>query len=763
MALVLVAVSVILRAQTSPPPQKQADGVDLILLIDQSGSMCGSGVHKGQNDRDNRRNEVLGKILPNVLNSATKGKCYRISVIEFGSRFGSEPRWQAKVTLSAYSIPNRLPKEDESVYQKRVAGELAHFSKPRNKGDSDHDQALQLAQDEIVTLNKTPVAIPMGFSGVEKRLKVLFMLTDGKPYVKKQTTGEVLSDTQLQNSIRQLVNDFPDKEVILFVFGLNASDDYWYGDGYGAFWQNVAASTSDNKGRKGDAQFIANQEQIHTQITKVLGDYTIEPKPDDQVPILNTYDCPPYLKSVTFQIEFPRSYMKPTNALKVMDPNGQVLPDIYFQLFPNYALLKVDAPLHGTWRFERKKGVEVAILPQPEPQTAQYMSPVSPVPLNTTEPVVFKMPDQSAGVPFVPYPTFPVEGQINITRPDNTQQVLNAQFDPKKPGHFISTVPFLFAQLGVYKIEFSGFVVVGSGEKSKVFASALQEITVINTKPVTVRLENPESLSTSFGSFKENLVFGFYVQGQPIAVEEILKAKPSIDAELTLRLSSGKINDSQVIPLKYDGGRLVGDVSGGIPARFFPDLLLGGVKGVLTLKMDGRMLKPDYFLQDPRTLTHLYEFELPVRVSLWLYLFFISLLLGIMAVIAYLLFFKGRAQAYSKDIPILIYRHGDKFNPDPSVEKPIEITKKKMVIKKVKIPFDIPGLSDQWVPEMTITRELIPMGVRIKLKYERFLSNPMDKDRFEEVTLETRDNTNPDQHYIRALELYNMIFQLNIK
>lgn len=759
---VVLILNVGVRAQSSVTPPKQADGVDFILLIDESGSMCGSRVHKGQNDPGNKRNEFISLILPDILNSSTKGRSYRVSVIEFGSRYGSSAQWQAQVTLSAYEIPKRRPAENDEAYRRRVEGDLSFLSKPRSRGDSDHGQAVELAQEEIEKLNRTLVPVPVGYSGVEGRLKVIFMLTDGKPYVQKQT-GQVVSDVELKREIEQVIGNLKQGEAILYVFGLNADDDYWFGQGYEAFWRNVAGATSDNQGQKGDAQFITNHERIYAQIAKILHRYTDAP-PLSNLKIIEgkKYDCPPYLKSIEFKIEFSRNYMRLEDTLEIKDPNGKAVPYTYFQVHKTFALLKVEGPLRGTWTFDRKKKIEIMV--NEEPQTAEYVLPVSPIPFGSSEKVVFKIPGKTPGTPFVLLPAFPLEGQITAADPVKAEQVLNAEADTQTPGNFVSTVPYRFDRQGVYKFRFSGSVITGTGEKQEVIASALHEVTVINTKPVKVLLETPSSLSSCFGTYRENVILSFYVQQQAIAVEEILKAKPGIEAELTIRRSSIKIKPAQVIPLKYEDGRLVGEVAGGIQVRYYPELFFGKLRGKLTLKMDNRILKQDYFLEDPRTLSHLYEFEIPVEEPFWLYLLLILVLLAFMALIAYFLFFKGKAEALSRDIPLLVYRHGDKFNPDHTVQKVIEVFKRKMTFnKKVRTPFDIPGLSDQWTPELTITRMGVPLGVKIKVRYERFMTNKEDKNRFEEIVMETRDNNMPYQHRIMGLEEHDMMFELKIK
>ncbi|MCP4146952.1 MAG: VWA domain-containing protein, partial [bacterium] len=258
-------------AQATGSSSLQADGIDIILLIDESGSMGGSNVHPGKNDPLNKRNEFLELILKDIVPAAEKGKSFRISIIEFGSRYGSGPQWKVSLTKSAYKIPALRPSESWGHYKDRVKTELSPFFKDRFRGNSDHGEAVRIAKQEIEKLIRTPcLPVPIGQTGVAKRQKIVLLITDGQPYVK------TLAQVPLKREIERLVGTFPD-EVILLAFGLNNSDDYWFGKGYGAFWQNVTSTTVDLQKRKGDAYFITDHDRIYQEVRFVLKKYIDSP------------------------------------------------------------------------------------------------------------------------------------------------------------------------------------------------------------------------------------------------------------------------------------------------------------------------------------------------------------------------------------------------------------------------------------------------------------------------------------------------------
>lgn len=767
-------------AQPVNPVNNQADGVDFLLLIDESGSMCGSKVHPGRNDPMNKRNTFMKLILPDICKATESGKRYRISMIEFGSRYGSSDQWKAKVTLSAHQIPLRLPSESKDNYFNRVSNELEDFTKDRNRGDSDHGEALRLAVHEIQKLGNIPVPVPIGQKGVQKRLKVVFMLTDGKPYVKKREESAV-GQVELQREIEKMVANFPNNEVILYVLGLNSSDDYWYTGGYGSFWDDVAGSTTDKKGKHGYSQFIMNYKEMYQQILPILLSHieTLPPPP----PPGGKYDCPPYLKSIEITLEFSKNYMKLDDMISIIQPNGQILPNHYFQEEKTYARLKVDYPLPGIWTFKREPGIEVMV--KEVAGSAEYISPVSPVSIGTEEKIIFKVPGTMPNQNFTLLPGFPIEGRISVLLPDHSEKILNAFTDPNTPGHFISTQPFKFQHEGGYNIRFTGSVITGTGEKTTVIDSGQKEITAAvidrtgekphvidpkkskikagkaSTHPVKILLEEPGSVSSLLGSINEKIYISFYNGKHKIPLDQLLMDKAKIQVEFVLTMGGRRISPIHNTTLDQQTYTLSGYVEGNISWRYLFDLLLGRIDGKLTLKLDNRMLRQGYILEDPGTSSNLYEVLLDVREPFWFYLL-ILISIAALAYIPYYFFTKTKAAELSKDIPLLVYRQSKKIDRDESVEKELTIFKKKMVFEKnLKKAFDVPGMSDRWEPELVITRVPVPMGVKVIVKYERFKANRLDKNRFEEVIMETIDNDNPAQHHIVGLE--QMMFELQIK
>jgi uncharacterized protein YegL len=761
--LFLSVITISSPAQT-PGAAKQAEGVDIILLIDESGSMAGSGLHPGKNDPYNKRNNIIKIMLADLFHSSEKGYVYRISVIEFGSRYGSSDKWQAQVTLSCFKIPDMKSSETKRDYRKRVHAQLDFLNRERNRGESDHGEALRLALKEIQKMESNPLPVPLGHTGTDERLKVVFMITDGKPYVKNPAAG-IFNTGKLQNEIKNIIAGFPKNRAILYVFGLNNSDDYWNAGGYGEFWEDTASTTADNKGRTGNARCIENHHKIIEQILPVLSWYTDMP-PCRKVKILegSKYDCPPYIKSLEFLVEFPRDYMSIDNSIIITQPNGSRLSADQFQVYKNHATIEIDHPIAGIWEIKRSPGIQAVY--KEECETAEYLSPLSPIPLETSHKITFKARGSGPGSTLVPLDQYPIEGKIIIISPGNKKDGLNASPDANKPGIFTSDQAFKFDQKGIYEIQFSGEVTTGSGNKKTVLESLPKKIAAANTRPLSIRLETPDSLTSVLGSIDQAASLGFYTNGKNIPAADVLKTNAPIEMDVIISKAGNKTLVKKSVTLHQKQGKLKGNVKGKIGLKHLLSIIFGEVKAKLTLKIDNRFIKGDYFLEESKPDSPIPRFQLKVGERTWIYiLLFIGVLvvIGMTGLIPYMLFSRNRCLGGNKAVPVLVYRHGLKVNPDKSIEKVVEVYKRKLTLQPGVMSFDIPGSDKIWTPRLTIVNHCVTTGVRVTVNYEVFGADSSDKDRFEEVVLETTDNYDTDKHDIKALENYHLIFELKIK
>lgn len=760
---------------------QQAEGIDLILLIDESGSMGGYGEHPQPNDPHNKRNELLHIILTEIIESAYKGNVFRVSVIEFGSRHGAAARWQPQVTLSMFKFQEPKTGESKSDYHQRVSAELAFLKNDRTRGYSDHGKALDLALQEMNKMDKHPVPVPLGQVGQTQRLKVVFLITDGMPYVRSRD-GSPLPAGTLKREIREIVRNFPPQKAILFIFGLNAADKYWDDLGYGDYWDLVAATTSDDKQNKGYAQFIDNHIKIIEQVLPVLSKYTNPPG----VAIIHgdTYDCPPYLKSLEFIVEFPRSFMKVSQVLEITQPDGTLLDTANAREQKVNAYIDVPYPMGGVWRFNRKDP-DIRLMIKKMYREVKFLSPLSPVHLQSTHKIKFKAMGPGENNSFVQDPGYPVTATILIETPQNTKDVLNASLvGPNEPGVFVSNTAYRFKQLAPYQVEFEASTVSGTGSPVQVLKSDKVTLQVTESTPVRMVLEEPvDKIHASFGSVDQGFNFGFYTSdGRKISPQEILKTNDKIEADAEITDASSHVTImSTGFSLQQKNNSLVGAVEMKLPITDIFNIIFGKRDLEVIVKCDNRFIKDEYFLITPANESHLYEFPLKIREWIWTYLLLLVIVVVVFALMGFLFLWFGGTMC-SEDIPLLVYRQ-DSYLPDEQYTREIEVDKRKLKIKKGDKTFFIPDSEEVWKPGLIINRNCTDRGVNVTVTYEKFGKKPGErkrvlqffleklklkprdesKERFRKFNLQTIYPRRPSKHRIEELKDKEMIFELRVK
>jgi len=211
--------------QQDPDLDYDCNAVDLILIIDQSGSMSGTGSGE-QNDPDNFRIEAAQTMIYRLYMN-TKFDCpravHRVAIISFGR--------QAEVDVSLTEIGYGTQREDIDALIKQVQA--------KSIGDTHPKLAISKAVDILES------ADPLG-DLLRKRAVVL--LTDGNPCVAQQ--GCVLGDytfplQRYMDELKQQINEGlpwygPEnpRSVYFWVIALNAQRDYLGTTGQD--WKDVA-------------------------------------------------------------------------------------------------------------------------------------------------------------------------------------------------------------------------------------------------------------------------------------------------------------------------------------------------------------------------------------------------------------------------------------------------------------------------------------------------------------------------------------------
>ncbi len=756
--------------------KRQAEGIDLILVIDESGSMGGHGKHPAANDPENKRNELLSIILPYMVESAYRGNIFRVSVVEFGSRKGSNAGWRPEVIERKYRIEKPTTGETQDDYLKRVGNYLAKLQGDRTRGDSDHGAALELALKESQEMKIQPVTPPMGQIGTDHREIVVFLITDGLPYV------EGIPTEQLKTEIGETVKKFPQQDTILYAFGLNDSDNYW-ANGLGSFWDIIASATSDNKKNRGAAQLIGDHKRIVEQVLPILTRYTSPP--GVEIIYGDTYDCPPYLKSIQFIVEFPRSYMNVSQILDIQQPGGSVLNTANARNQKVIADIDVPYPMGGIWRFIRKNP-DVKLMVKKTYENVAFLAPGSPVPMRSSHTIKFKATGPGSKNTFVLLPQFPLQSRIIIKTPQNTKDILNAGIDPKDPGVFISFTAYPFQWTGEYQLEFEASGTSGSGSPLVVLSSTTQKVQVSNSTPVVLEMDAPKGeISSSWGNIQQEFTFAFYTAAgkKKVPIADILNTvNPVTTSAEVMDISSELLIKKVDFSLTPKGGDLADFVKIDLP---FMEIfkIYGGKRNLkITVQLDQRLLNDSYYLVVPQTQSRLYEFNREITTGMLIYFIIIPIIFLLLGVLIWIIW-KLLGRKCSNDIPILIYRQASELAEDDSYSRTIPVDKSKIFHKHGDIAFNVPDSSDLWKPELTIKRHCADEGVAVTVEYEKFGKTPADKknmiislleklrikksdpdeERTRKVYMQKHFANVPCKHPIPEFRDTGMIFELKIK
>lgn len=319
----LVIMFLTLAAPFAIAQQSQYDGLDIVFVVDQSGSMGGiPGVEPS--DPFGLRFESpwyatywLGEdrllVHPNVD--------YRIAVVQFGTNaetwnFGTSANpvyWQeiAPDTRDGWqpvydALANDLRSEMPATYQ-------------RNLGLTDILKGMQRAEDLFAALPE-----PAG-----ERQRVIVLLTDGDPVRDSRFIQDDDEKISLMQEIEAFsVSAFPEPDYRIYVVGMNSGVNYWRLTG--PYWERITNDPCTNEScpepELDRAGLIASNDDVGKRFQEILQDLTgALPTPEgvnviDQQVIPGALAVPPYLESISF------TYFKtdPVEQLVLTDPVGDV-------------------------------------------------------------------------------------------------------------------------------------------------------------------------------------------------------------------------------------------------------------------------------------------------------------------------------------------------------------------------------------------------------------------------------------------------------
>ncbi len=411
------------QAQTSPPV-----GLDILFLVDQSGSMGGSADHPIPNDPNELRFYApihamrwLGSDRLQVHTATT----YRLAVLHFGDRIQLGVDWQTIAPTEAAEWEAQKARLEQTM-----AFEELHRS---HLGGTNFLQALQQARQMFDRLPADPAG---------PHLKALILLTDGEPALPNQTPDE-----HMQQVRQYVAEQFPADQFTLCVVAMNdVTSDFW--TRMEPHWTAITGGCA--------VQVVSNKTDVGRAFRDLLRRLTVNlPKPhptqiqDVSLTVPTTIVVPPYLQTIAFTLDKADPDVDKL-AIEVLEgtPIGFGTPQVQVEGEDEpIEIITIYDPPPGRWKLSATEG---ATLEQVDMRQIRangvLLAPVGLLLLNKPVQVVYQVQtSQGEPLPIYTDPRYALQVQAEVRvggqvsplalEYDAERNVYVADFIPTQTGH----------------------------------------------------------------------------------------------------------------------------------------------------------------------------------------------------------------------------------------------------------------------------------------------------------------------------------------
>lgn len=517
-------------------PAASFTGLDVVILIDQSGSMWGytNTPHPAKNDQYEHRigqtKNILYRLAEHVENTPF---VHRVSVIDFGD--------SASVAIAKHEMrydpsdPGAALRITKSVADRNITA--------KTWVNTNTPAAMQLGLKEFQGM--------AALSPNSGRKPVLLLITDGRPNLPGKKT-----DQELRQEIQGYSKDLRDQGIGLWIVGLNDGSNYW-NEGDGIFWEGMTTP--------GRSRLALTTSNVFTMVQEIVDEWLdtkSRPIPGDQ------YECPPYLRRIAFNVNF----ATPRSPITISDPDGNAIPLSAGGASSSpgtTARFQVEDPKPGTYRITKDPTRSYRVSAEEFSPIIKRLSPAGTANVDSETRVLFQVTD-SMGTPLTMMPGWPITASVVVTAPSGSRGApIPASFEGD--GKF--QIKWKPTELGTYKVKLQGIITLKDGSAYDVFnASAYaydDRINVNRLNPYRLRLDDPDPTGTlrlwpgkKSASIQLSLVDK---NGQKVTSLAGLVNDPATWLSLQLIDSSG-------VPLSPPAAPLVPDATGTftavVPVRF---------------------------------------------------------------------------------------------------------------------------------------------------------------------------------------------------
>ena len=442
--------------QTGSTPQAFR-GVDVVFLIDQSGSMGGISKTKGNDPQELRVNAVKWVIdfLFDDVSLLHKNATYRIGVVNFGSK--------AEISLPLTEIyPN-----SNHMWQDQLS-KVKDQIKARDMKDTDFLAAFQKARDifdQVRTRNQIG------------RNKLIILLTDGKPDLGKKINLQKYIN-QLEDFIR---NDFSIGDFTIYVVAIDKRNSYW--SEFSSVWNRIA---------NGNTKRLKGAGDIPITFKNILTASLPQDKAVEQIP-LGEVAMRPYLSAVIFTL----FKAKKDDIINIYRENREKInardTDVIVRAQQGtIETVTVKRPNPGYWYIEKdkKNSIDPQILREPIYASVELQppSPKKNHPQHQPIEIAFRIVD-TEGKLFPEHDVYTLDVQASLIAPGRQEVPLSLQKQSPSTYQTRSSIPPTAA--GVYHVRVKGTSLDPDNKRFTVFDTSQDSFQVYPTTPIQFKILEP--------------------------------------------------------------------------------------------------------------------------------------------------------------------------------------------------------------------------------------------------------------------------------
>jgi len=428
-------------------------GLDVVILVDQSGSMWGKLPNDKWGHRIGQTKNIIYRLAEHVEESSF---VHRVSVVDFGD--AATPAFLSPLVL-------RYDPKDPGGALRGAKALVERYVTAKSLLNTNTPEAMEVGLKEFERMASEEPR--------DGRRRVMLIITDGRPDLPGRATLPNLQK-QAEGSAEALKR----AGAGIWVVGLNDASNYW-NEGDGDFWERIVGT--------GHARLA---ETASTNISTLVQAIVNEWLEVGGTLVGREYECPPYLRRIIFNINFGL----PRTPVTVTDPAGRDIPlsSGGSSSSPGtFARFIVDDPPPGTYKINQDPSRSYTNFVETFSPHIKRLSPAAATSIETEARLVFHATD-AQGRPLEVLPAWPINSTVVATSPAGGDEEVRATF--KGEGKF--EAKWKPSALGIYRLRLKGLVTLKDGSTFDVFGSNAhaygEELEVNNSRPYFLQMVSPD-------------------------------------------------------------------------------------------------------------------------------------------------------------------------------------------------------------------------------------------------------------------------------